>query len=132
MDWKRLDRVRGNVGPVHLDLVESFASGRIGRRELIRRGAILGLSAPMISAVIAAVGGDLARAAAPATSSAAPTQGGVIRVGQQIPVALDPIGMQDLGSYGLIAQSFEFLATLGARRRHRPGPRRVLGAQRDR
>ena len=74
MDWKRFDRIRGNVGPVHLDLVESYASGRIGRRELFRRGAIIGLSAPMISAVIAAVGGELAHAAAPAKLRSAPTQ----------------------------------------------------------
>ena len=54
MDWKRFDRVRGNVGPVHLDLVESYAAGRITRREFMRRGAVVGLSLPMIGAVIAA------------------------------------------------------------------------------
>ena len=55
-----------------------------------------------------------------------------MRIGSQIPGALDPIGMQDLGAYGLIAQSFEFLATLGEDRRHRPRAGRVVGAQRDR
>ena len=42
------------------------------------------------------------------------TPGGVIRVASQKPAGpLDPIGMQDLGSYGIVAQCFEFLATLG-------------------
>ncbi len=113
MDWKRFDRVRGNVGSVHLDLVESYAQGRITRRELIRRGAIVGLSLPMIGAVIAAVGVDQAAAAPRNRRAGSATQGGIIRVGSQIPGALDPIGMQDLGAYGIVAQSFEFLATLG-------------------
>jgi peptide/nickel transport system substrate-binding protein len=112
MDWKRFDRVRGTVGPVHLDLVESYAAGRINRREFMRRGAVVGLSLPMIGAVIAAVGGEQV-AAAPGSRRVAATQGGTIRVGSQIPGALDPIGMQDLGAYGIVAQSFEFLVTLG-------------------
>jgi len=114
MDWKRFDRVRGSVGPVHLDLVESYAQGRVSRRELIRRGAIIGLSVPTIAAVIAAVGREEAAvAAAPTKRRASATQGGVIRVGSQIPGALDPISMQDLGAYGIVAQCFEFLVTLG-------------------
>jgi peptide/nickel transport system substrate-binding protein len=48
MDWKRFDRVRSEVGPVHLDLVESYAGGKISRRDFVRRGAVLGLSAPFI------------------------------------------------------------------------------------
>jgi peptide/nickel transport system substrate-binding protein len=40
--------------------------------------------------------------------------GGVIRVASQKPAGpLDPVGMQDLASYGIVAQSFEFLASLG-------------------
>jgi peptide/nickel transport system substrate-binding protein len=74
-----------------------------------------------ISAVIAACsptapGGS---AGAPSTgtgASVAPSgvAGGSIRVACQRPVTLDPIGMQDLASYGLTSQSFEFLCTLNA------------------
>ena len=39
--------------------------------------------------------------------------------------------MQDLGSYGIVAQCFEFLATLGDER-HRARPGRVVGAERGR
>ena len=38
----------------------------------------------------------------------------MIRVAAQRPVTLDPIAMQDLSAYGLVAQSFEFLCTLSA------------------
>nr|MBA3605466.1 hypothetical protein [Acidimicrobiia bacterium] len=129
MDWKRFDRVRRNSGAVHLDLVESYAQGRISRRAFVRRGAVVGLSIPTMAAVIAACGDDdegspatggsgtqsggtaQAGSTTPGTSGASSgpaTQGGVIRIGSQIPGALDPIAMQDLGAYGIIAQSFEF------------------------
>ncbi len=147
MDWKRLDRVRHNVGPVHLDLVESYAQGKISRRSFVRRGAVIGLSMPFIGAVIAACGDDegsgggTAGSNAPGTSGAPGTgapgtaapgttassgtasgqKGGMMTVGSQIPGALDPIAMQDLGAYGLIAQCFEFLATLGDDGKIAPG-----------
>ena len=129
MDWKRLDRARREVGPVHLDLIESYAQGKVSRRSFIRRGTIIGLSMPLIGAVIAACGGDDdddttgsgtgGTAGAPGTSGAPGTTGagqagGIIRIAYQTPAAeLDPIAMQDLGAYGLTAQSFEFLVTLG-------------------
>ena len=119
MDWKRLDRVRREVGPVHLDLVESYAGGKISRRDFVRRGTVLGLTAPFIGAVIAAIGRDDDPARAPGTGALpvrkpAATAGGTIRIAYQKPAAtLDPIAMQDLGAYGLIAQCFEFLCTLG-------------------
>jgi len=139
MDWKRFDRVRRGAGPVHLDLVESYAQGKISRRGFMRRGAIIGLSVPTMAAIIAACGGDDdeggsgsgspsgtgAPGATPgsvASGSTGPaTQGGVMRIGSQVPGALDPIQMQDLGAYGLIAQSFEFLATLGDDGKIAPG-----------
>ena len=121
MDWKSFDRVRRNVGPVHLDLVESYARGKISRRNFIRRGTIIGLSMPFIGAVISACGDDDDDSATPGTgtgaapgTSTAGQQGGIIRIAYQTPAAtLDPIAMQDLGAYGLTAQSFEFLVTLG-------------------
>jgi peptide/nickel transport system substrate-binding protein len=138
MDWKRFDRTRRSVGPVHLDLIEAYASRKISRRDFVRRGTVIGLSVPVIGAVIAACGDDDDDTTAPGTSgpdgtsaggptgtgapgtSAAPgttaaqQAGGTIKIAYQTPAAtLDPIAMQDLGAYGLIAQCFEFLVTLG-------------------
>ncbi|MGI9028408.1 MAG: ABC transporter substrate-binding protein [Ilumatobacteraceae bacterium] len=118
---------------MHLDLIEHYASGKISRRNFIRRGSIIGLSMPVIGAVIAACGGDdnggsggasttagggdtsttvgggaTSTSGAPGTTGAGQT-GGILRVGSQRPVGLDPIQMQDLGSYGCVAQCFEFL-----------------------
>ena len=129
MDWKRLDRARREVGPVHLDLIEHYAQGKISRRSFIRRGTIIGLSMPLIGAVISACGDDddggesagtgTTTGGAPGTSGAPGTTGagqagGTIRIAYQTPAGpLDPISMIDLGSYGMVAQCFEFLATLG-------------------
>jgi len=128
MDYLKLDKVRTTTTPLQLDVVEAFANGRLNRRQFIQRATVLGLSAAAISTVIIACGGTKASsapasAAASAAASAgasasaaasAGAAGGVIRIACQTPVTLDPVGMQDLASYGLVAQSFEFLCTLNA------------------
>lgn len=121
MDYSELDKVRQTTTPLQLDVVESFAQGRLSRREFIRRGTILGLSMGAIGAVIAACGGTTtspgASGGAPSTGASAGASspakvGGTIRVAAQKPSGpLDPILMQDLGGYGTTATSFEFLCT---------------------
>ena len=126
MDYSELDKVRRRTTPLQLDAVESFARGRLTRREFIKRGTVVGLSMASISAVIAACSGTTtspsassggASAGAPSTGASAPagsaTAGGTIRVACQRPAGpLDPVAMIDLASYGLTAQTFEFLCTL--------------------
>ena len=132
MDYTRLDKVRQTTTPLQLDAVESFARGTISRREFVRRGLLVGLSMSSITAVVAACGGATSPspaqsggaaasaagggASSPAAgasgSAAAVKTGGSIKVACQKPVKLDTIAMQDLASYGITAQSFEFLCTL--------------------
>jgi peptide/nickel transport system substrate-binding protein len=120
MDYSRLDRVRRSATPLELDLVENFATGKITRRQFVKRAAVIGLSLPAISAVIAACSTPPAASVAPtagggaspsAGGSAAPA-GGSIKVATQRPVQIDPVQMQDLSGYGMVAQSFEYLCTL--------------------
>ena len=122
MDFSKLDEVRRTTTPLQLDVVESFARGRISRREFVKRGVVIGLSMASISAVIAACGGGTSPApagsgnagpSAGGSGSTGPVKtGGSIKVACQKPVKLDTIAMQDLASYGITAQSFEFLCTL--------------------
>ena len=58
MDFRVFDRARRQVGPLQLDLVESYAKGVVSRREFVRRGTVIGLSLPFISAIISACGSD--------------------------------------------------------------------------
>ena len=80
MDWKRLDALRSGAGPIEEDLVEAYAKNTIGRRDFVRRGTIIGLSAPFMGAVIAACGGGSDEAStdtgASDTASDAETAGG--------------------------------------------------------
>jgi peptide/nickel transport system substrate-binding protein len=124
MDYSQYDKVRRSTTPLQLDMVEAYAQGRLSRREFMRRGIVVGLSMASISAIIAACdtgtksstaasgapGGSAA--ASGAVSSGPATAGGAIKVAVQRPVKFDPINMQDLAAYGLVAQSFEFLAAL--------------------
>ena len=122
MDYSRLDLVRRSATPVELDLVENFAQGRITRRQFVKRAAVIGLSLPAVSAVIAACSQGTPGSAAPSASGGEPSasasasapaaSGGSIKVAIQRPVQVDPINMQDLGGYGVVAQCFEFLCTL--------------------
>ncbi len=124
MDYSRLDLVRRKATPIELDLVESFANGRISRRQFMRRASVVGLSLPTVAAVIAACGPGTASVAptgapgsvdpgASPSAGASGTAGGTIRVSYQRPGGpLDPVAMVDLASYGVTATSFEFLCTL--------------------
>src|SRR5438093_7666967 len=123
MDYSRLDGVRRSATPLELDLVESYAQGKITRRQFVKRAMVIGLSLPAVSAVIAACSTTPPATGAPSASaaggespsagasSAAPS-GGTIRVATQRPVSIDPVGMQDLSGYGMVSQCFEYLCTL--------------------
>ena len=126
MDYSQLDKVRRSTTPLQLDVVESFMGGRLSRREFIQRATVLGLSTGAIGLVLAACssaspGSGAASAAAewrstsagPSATGSAKT-GGTIRLPPSVE-GLDPVTMQDLGGYGITAQSFEFLCTLNTK-----------------
>ena len=123
MDFKRLDVFRRNVGPVQLDLIESYARGRIGRRDFLKRGAIVGLSMPVMGSIIAACGSDDGGSTdggssdtASSGDSGSVTQGGNLVAAIQQGDAnsgLDPVNMFDLGTYCVVSQCFEYLVGLG-------------------
>jgi len=134
MDWKRIDWARRSGGPIEADLIEAYAQGKINRRNFVKRGTIIGLSMPMMGAVIAACGGsDEASPStdgapstegssdggeAPTTDAAAPAAaaGGSLVAGVQFGDAgtgLNPVTMLDLGTYPVCSQAFEYLVGLG-------------------
>tara|TARA_R110002110_G_scaffold193750_2_gene402412 strand:- start:1703 stop:3448 length:1746 start_codon:yes stop_codon:yes gene_type:complete len=131
MDFKRLDPTRSSVGPIELDLIESYAQGKVSRRNFVRRGTMIGLSVPVMGGIIAACGGSDSDSA-PATDAgsgengstepqnteaqAPAAAGGEITAGIQTGDAtsgLDPVNMLDLGTYAVVSQAFEYLVGLG-------------------
>ncbi|MBK6872205.1 MAG: ABC transporter substrate-binding protein [Kineosporiaceae bacterium] len=122
IDRREYDRIRRAASPLQLDLIESFAAGKLARRDFVRMGLALGLS----SAALAACGG--ANSTTPSGGSATVAtgvgvgggtaanvkQGGTMKIASIAPSSpLDSIKMVDLAAYGLIAQCYEFLVYTG-------------------
>ncbi|HSM67459.1 MAG TPA: ABC transporter substrate-binding protein [Ilumatobacteraceae bacterium] len=126
MDWKRLDAARSDANALEVDLIEAYAQRRIGRRDFVKRGTIIGLSVPFMGAIIAACGGDDDEASDGTSGGTQPSgttggggsgaTGGSLVVGIQqgdSSTGLDPVNMLDLGTYNVLSQSFEFLVGVG-------------------
>jgi peptide/nickel transport system substrate-binding protein len=121
-DFKELDPLRREANASQLDLVESFAQGKINRRHFIQRGTVLGLSLASISAIIAACGGssdsgggggatDTGIGEGEVATTAAAKIGGTIKLAMSLPGSegVNPITMIDLVTYNVCAQVFEYL-----------------------
>ncbi len=115
---RQLEQYRRNqAGDVENALVDDFLGGEMDRREFLRRGTVVGLSASAIAAALAAAGeAPLAYA-----RRAAGKAGGRIRVGI-IPGPtkdLEPYTLADLGGFEAAGIAGEFLtrttSTLGLR-----------------
>ncbi len=134
---------RQTTSPLQSELIESFAQGKISRRGFMVRGSVVGLSTAVVGAVLAACGSSsapeaggteetaaggtdttAAQAEAAVTEPVAITepappaggikQGGTLRVASQKPGSpLDPVAMDNLGTYTVVATSFEYLCGKG-------------------
>ncbi len=125
-DFNQLDPFRKKADPLQLDLVESFANGKINRRHFIQRGTVLGLSLASLSAIVAACGGtssgggdattDTGIGGGGGETTAAVKTGGTMRLAMALPSSegLNPITMVDLVSYNVTAQCFEYLVRSAA------------------
>jgi peptide/nickel transport system substrate-binding protein len=106
------DHVRLSEYEYHL--YEEARSGRMSRRDVLRRAAVMGLAAPVIG-VLAACGSS-SGSGAPATGSSgggpsgAPKRGGHARFGTQVATASpDPVTMYDEGSIQAVQLAGEYL-----------------------
>ncbi|MGF1666488.1 MAG: ABC transporter substrate-binding protein, partial [Acidimicrobiia bacterium] len=130
MDFKRLNKGRQIESQVQLDVVEAYTKGNMNRREFLRRGSVVGLSVPFLGAVIAACGGDATSdttvgstdgtTAGSTDGTTAPgaaggiVPGGVLRIAAQRPGSpLDPVAMDNIGSYTPVLMSMEYLCGPG-------------------
>ena len=130
MDQQKFEELRTGVGPLQAEIIDGFASGSLSRRNFLVRGSVVGLSAAFMGSVIAACSSDEAAnttepagttpsnetLAPPATEppAGAIQQGGTLRIAAQRPGSpLDPVAMDNLGSYTPVVTSFEYLAGPG-------------------
>jgi peptide/nickel transport system substrate-binding protein len=112
---KWLDQARRRGSEIENDLIDELRAGRIGRREFLRHGTVLGMSAPLL---LAALGG-LGTAAPPRPARAAGS--GTVRVAQTVPAgAIDPVTIADSGGVIQLCQTGEYLVLSGGDLKLRP------------
>ena len=132
MDLKRFDRVRRTAGPLEGELMDAYLQGRVSRRAFLVRGSVLGLSMVSLSAVLAACGDDEEGSDTTDAGGSTPTgettgettaettpagglkKGGTLRLAAQRPGSpLDPVAMDNIGSYSPVVMAFEYLCGIG-------------------
>ncbi len=103
--FKRLDAIRREIGPVENDLVDHLLAGRLDRRAFMRHGSVLGLSLTTLGGVAGLLG-----LVAPRPARAQGKPGGTIRVAIATPAgAVDPVTVADDGGLTMLIQAGEFL-----------------------
>ena len=106
-----LDSIRAQRTELENHLIDELRAGKIGRREFVRRGAVVGMSVPLLSFLATACGvskEDLEAKDKPQTAQ--PKPGGTIRMGQQEPAgALDPVTVNNQGGLVVLGQTGEYL-----------------------
>jgi peptide/nickel transport system substrate-binding protein len=111
---RHVDAVRAQRSELENHVIDEYRAGYIGRREFMRRGAVVGMSLPLLSFIASACGsgdGGSDSGGTPATQEDVNVKpGGVFRSGLQLPGSdLDPIKVNNQGALGTLGQSGEFL-----------------------
>jgi peptide/nickel transport system substrate-binding protein len=113
-DNRRLDRARDGQGAIENHVIDEFVAGRLSRRDFLRRGTVVGISLPVLGAVLAACGSSSPSTTSPSTgsSSSAPAgaAGATINVGIITPAAaINPVTIADQGGLDMLGQTGEYL-----------------------
>ena len=104
----RLDRLRAEQSDIGNHVIDEFVAGHINRRGFLRAGALVGISAPVLSAVLAACGSSSAPSSGSSSGSGA--AGATIKAGIVTPAgAINPVTVADQGGLDMLAQTGEYL-----------------------
>jgi peptide/nickel transport system substrate-binding protein len=103
----RLDQLRAEQTEIGNHVIDEFVAGRLNRRDFLRRGALVGISAPVLGGILAACGSS---SPSPSSSPGAGASGATIKVGITTPAAaINPITVSDQGGLDMLAQTGEYL-----------------------
>jgi len=108
IDQRGLGRLQRGQGEIANHIIDEFSAGRLSRRDFIRRGSVMGLSATALGAVLTACGNSSPSASSSSTAAAKP--GGTIRAGIVTPTAaINPLTVADQGGLDMLGQTGEYL-----------------------
>ena len=104
----RLDRLRAEQSDIGNHVIDEYVAGHINRRGFLRAGALVGISAPVLSAVLAACGSSSSPGSKPSSGGGA--AGATIKCGIVTPAgAINPVTLADQGGLDMLAQTGEYL-----------------------
>jgi peptide/nickel transport system substrate-binding protein len=111
---RRVDDIRRERSELENHIIDQYVEGKITRKDLLRRGSVVGMSIPLLSFIAAACGGE---EAASTGTTGATTAGGNVQPGGTVRVALiqpttapNPLLVQDEGGAGILGSTGEFLS----------------------
>jgi peptide/nickel transport system substrate-binding protein len=117
---RRVDAIRKDSTELENHLIDQYSDGKITRRELVRRGTVIGMSIPVLSFIAAACGGS--SSGGTEATSGGTTATGAVKPGGNVRVALiqpatapNPVIVKDEGGAGLIGSTGEFLSFSNAK-----------------
>jgi peptide/nickel transport system substrate-binding protein len=106
----RLGRLREGQGEIANHVIDEYAAGRLSRRDFLRRGAVVGISLPVLGAVISACGSSGSSTPSTSSSSGAGAAGATIKAGIVVPTAtINPVTVADQGGLDMLGQTGEYL-----------------------
>jgi peptide/nickel transport system substrate-binding protein len=98
--------LREGQGEIANHVIDEYVAGRISRRDLLRRGAVAGISLPLLGAIVSACGSSKSSSGTPAAGKA----GATIKAGITVPTAaINPLTVADQGGLDMLAQTGEYL-----------------------
>jgi peptide/nickel transport system substrate-binding protein len=107
---RRLGQLRAGQGEIENHVIDEYVAGRLSRRDFLRRGTVVGLSVPLLGAVVAACGSSGSSSPSSSSGAAAGKAGATIKVGITVPTAaINPVTVADQGGLDMLAQTGEYL-----------------------
>jgi peptide/nickel transport system substrate-binding protein len=105
-----LDRLRSGRSELENHYIDELVGGHLSRRDFLRRGSTIGMSAPLLGAILAACGSSSTSSKTSSASTAPATKGGTLRIGAVVPAAaINPLTISDAGGLLMLNQTGEFL-----------------------
>jgi peptide/nickel transport system substrate-binding protein len=109
-DHRRLSRLREEQGEIGNHVIDEFVAGRLSRRDFLRRGSVVGISLPVLGAVLSACGSSGSSSPSASPSTGAGQSGATIKAGIIVPTAaINPLTVADQGGLDMLAQTGEYL-----------------------
>ncbi|MGH2862529.1 MAG: ABC transporter substrate-binding protein [Solirubrobacteraceae bacterium] len=122
IDYSLLDRIREHSTELENHHIDELVAGRLSRRDFLRRGGVIGMSASVMGGLLAACGGANSSGSSASTGAASrtPTKGGTVRVAVQAPASdVNPLTLSSDGDLEMLYQVGDYLVNDNT---GRPGP----------